>query len=478
MMPSLPHQLYINGTWADATGGLTGSVLEPATGEIIAEIGYASPVDVDRAVKAAAKAFRAWSRTGASERGRFLIAIGEGLARRKDVLAQMTARNNGKPLAEALADIDDAVACYAYYGALAAEQDTNEPVSGVPDGLHVGKVREPLGVAALIVPWNFPLTTSAWKVAPALAAGCTVVLKPSEITPFAELALGLAVGEAGLPDGVVNIIVGGADCGAALVAHPMVDKISFTGSNTVGRLVMRAAAERFVPVTLELGGKSPIIVFDDYDLDRAADLIIGGIFTNCGQVCSATSRLLVDQKIAPALREKLKQRARSIVLGDPMDPSTTMGPLTSRTQLGKVTAAFDRAREEGLTLVTGGATRRGAGNFVWPTIYWDVPAESALWREEIFGPVLCAHTFSTEEEALTLANDTMFGLGAAVLSRDVVRARRLASAIKAGNVWINGPQYVFPQGSWGGFKASGFGRELGLAGLHGFTSIKQITLEV
>jgi betaine-aldehyde dehydrogenase len=335
--------------------------------------------------------------------------------------------------------------------------------------------REPVGVAALIVPWNFPMVTTAWKLAPALAAGCTVVLKPSEVTPLPELALAAIVAEAGVPPGVFNVVNGtGAEVGAPLVAHPLVAKVSFTGSTAIGEQVMKTAAETIKGVSLELGGKSSIIVFGDADLDLAVDLVAGGAFYNAGQMCSATSRVLVEQSMADALIERLAARATQTVVGDPFEPGVQMGPLTNRAQYERVQRFIAQGKAGGARLVIGGEVPAGPGYFVKPTMFVDVPADSAVWREEIFGPVLCVRSFDTEEEAIDAANDTEFGLVATVVTRDAVRGKRVADALAAGVVWINVPQLIFPQTSWGGYGQSSIGRELGPFGLAAFQEIKQV----
>lgn len=337
---------------------------------------------------------------------------------------------------------------------------------------------EPVGVAGLIVPWNFPLVTTSWKVAPALAAGCTVVLKPSEVTPIVELELGAIAHEAGLPPGVLNIVTGtGPGVGAPMTAHRDVAKISFTGSNAVGARVMQAAASGPKAIGLELGGKSPILVFADADLDQAAQLVVGGIFYNAGQMCSATSRLLVEKSVAPALLERVVGMAQDLTMGDPLDPATRMGPLTTRAQFDKVNGYIERGIREGQRLLIGGGRPRDIkrGWFVAPTIFTDVPPESALWREEIFGPVLCTRTFASEAEAIGLANNSDFGLVATIASRDAIRAERVADALEAGHVWINAPQTIFVETSWGGFKGSGIGRELGPWGLDAYLEVKHKT---
>jgi betaine-aldehyde dehydrogenase len=334
---------------------------------------------------------------------------------------------------------------------------------------------EAVGVVGLIVPWNFPLVTSAWKIAPALAAGCSVVLKPSEVTPLIELVYGEIAAELGLPAGVLNIVGGTAEVGAALSSHAGLDKLSFTGSNAVGSRVMHGAAEYCRPVTLELGGKSAIIVFDDCDIDQAIEWIVAGICWNAGQMCSATSRLLIQEGIADALLPRLAEALGKLRLGNPLSEEIDMGPLSSQAQLAKVNEYFAIARDEGLQCLAGGTALQREGWFVAPTLYRDVPVDSRLWTEEIFGPLLCARRFDREEEAISLANDSRFGLVATVASADLQRAERVANALEVGHVWINSIQAVFVETSWGGSKGSGIGRELGPWGLAAYQSVKHVT---
>ncbi len=384
--------------------------------------------------------------------------------------------NNGKPRFEAELDISDAIATFEYYAeqatGLDARQGADVPVPD--DGFRARLRQEPIGPVGLIVPWNFPLVTSAWKLAPALAAGCTVVLKTSEFTPFAELVYADIAAESGLPAGVLNIVTGAAEAGEALVANRLLRKVSFTGSNRVGALVMRSLSERTAPVSLELGGKSPILVFADADLDAAVDFIVGGMFTNAGQMCSATSRLLADKAILPALVEKLTARVSALKVGSPFEDGTEMGPLTTRPQFERVQQVLNDAGKDGLMPLTGGRTRDGGGFFIEPTVYLDVPDDHAIWRREIFGPVLAVRGFSDEDDAVRLANDTDYGLVATLVSPDKERTDRVAAALEAGMVWVNSQQVIFPQTSWGGFKASGIGRELGPWGLSAFTGVKHI----
>ena len=473
-------QLYIDGAWqASAQGGRL-PVYNPFTEDVLHQVAAGGPADVDRAVAAARAALPAWRATGGAERGRFLQAIADGVRARQQELARLSSLNNGKPLAEALVDMQDVVAAFSYYAGLAADLDRrqNSRVAVPGPGYRAALRLEPVGVAGLIVPWNFPLVTTSWKVAPALAAGCTVVLKPSEITPLVELELGAIAQAVGLPRGVLNIVTGtGPEVGAPLTAHRDVAKISFTGSNAVGARVMAAAAAGPKAISLELGGKSPIIVFADADLDQATECVVGGIFYNAGQMCSATSRLLVERRIAPALLERLEAAARSLKLGDPLDPATRMGPLTTRAQFDKVASYVERGTADGLRRVTGGGKRGGRerGWFAAPTIFADVPTDNPLWREEIFGPVLCVRSFATEAEAIELANHSDFGLVATVVTADAERAERVADALEVGHVWINSPQTIFVETSWGGFKSSGIGRELGPWGLDAYLEVKHKT---
>ena len=461
-MHKLDHQ-FINNEWVKSHGERRLAVTNPFEETVIAEVSAGDARDVQAAVAAAA----AVGGFGAGALAVYLEAFAEGLVSRRDALVEMSCRNNGKIRAEAEIDLDDAIGCYRYYAAQARALDARQ-------GAEVAHDVE--GYVAH-TPWNFPLVTSAWKVAPALAAGCTLVIKPSEVTPLPEQVMAEIALEAGLPAGVFNLLHGdGEGIGAPLTAHPRIDKISFTGSNVVGEKVMQAAACGTRGVSLELGGKSPIIVLDDADVEEAADWVMAGIYFNAGQICSATSRLLVHEAIADDLHAALANRIDALVLGDPLDAATQMGPMTSARQRDTVLGYLNVAREEGLTALRDGSHRSlpAKGYFVAPTLYTDVPVESRLWREEIFGPVLCSRRVADEAEAIRLANDCDFGLVATVVSGDAKRAQQIGRRLRAGVVWYNSEQLPLVQASWGGFKRSGIGRELGPWGLAGYLEVKHI----
>lgn len=476
----MQSKLFVDGKWCDALGGATLDVVNPANERTFHRCAAGTASDIDAAV-AAAKAAMAgpWSRTTGRDRAVFLRAIGAAIEEQKQALAEIEVRDNGKPLPEALWDIGDAAYCFNLYATYAEELDGRQgEIIGVPDARFQSRVKYmPAGVAGLIVPWNYPLLMAAWKVAPAIAAGCAVVLKPSEYTPLSALELARMAAEAGLPNGVLNVVTGyGADAGARLASHPDVRKLAFTGSVPTGIAVASAAARDVKSISLELGGKSPIIIFDDADIEQAVEWVMFGIFWNQGQVCSATSRMIVEKGIAPKLIDRLSVEAKKITIGDGMAPGTLLGPLVSENQYDKVRGYIDAGKSEA-TLVTGGArpAHLNVGYFVEPTIFADVAPSARIWREEIFGPVLAVTTFDTEGEALALANDSEFGLAAAVMSGDLKRAERVADAFEAGVIWINCSQPNFLEPPWGGVKKSGVGRELGTWGLNNFLEAKQIT---
>lgn len=474
---------YIEGDWVTIEASDTGSdsvgdhaLYDPNSGEVIATTRLCSAEYVESAVNAAATAYASWSQTTASKRAHYLNAIADTMTQQFDTLVGLSVLNNGKPIEEAKIDVSDAIACYRYYVQLITKQETWAEVETNEAGIRLLRTYAPVGVCALIVPWNFPMVTTAWKMAPALAAGCTVVLKPSEVILLPELMLGNILSAIDLPKGVVNILPGAAAVGAGMTSHPLIDKVSFTGSNAVGEKVMSQAAKGIKDISLELGGKSAIIVCADADIEYACDLIIGGIFTNAGQICSATSRLIVHQDIADALFERLKTKTENLSIGDGFDTDTQMGPLVSEQQLNQVKKYFDIAITEKLECLTGGKVLDRAGYFVTPTIYHNVPVTSQLWTEEVFGPALVSKTFAEDLDAIRLANDSKFALAATIVSADESTALKMALQIQAGHIWINEQQIVLPQAGWGGFKQSGIGRELGVDGLSAYQKSKHVLL--
>ena len=475
--PTTLDGLYINGQWSAGREHLR--VINPATEALLTTVIGGDERAVAQAVSAATEAFKSWSQTTGAERGAILRNIANGVRNGREHLMTLQSSNNGKPLFEAAIDVDDVIATFEYYAELAegldAQQDSNVPLPS--DDFSARLRREPCGVVGLIVPWNFPMVTTAWKLAPALAAGCCVVLKPSEVTPLPELELAAIMAESGLPNGVFNLVCGtGLAVGAPLSADPRLAKISFTGSNAVGVQVMQRAAETVKGVSLELGGKSSLLVLSDADIDLAVELACGGAFFNAGQMCSATSRVLVAEELEEQFLIRLQKRAQAIRVADPFDPEVEMGALVNQAQYQRVLGHIDRGLSAGAKLLCGGnrPEHLPRGYFLQPTVFTDVPLDSALWCEEIFGPVVCVRSFSSETEAIALANDSQFGLVASVVTRDVETADRVANALQAGLVWLNAPQVIFPQAAWGGYKQSSIGRELGPWGLAAFQEIKHV----
>ena len=476
-MNAVLNGVYIDGEWRAGHDVL--EVINPATESRLAQVSVGDMTAVTQAVDAASRAFAGWSKSTGRERGALLRKIAQGVREQREALMHLQSSNNGKPLFEAGIDVDDVIATFEYYAGVAEDLDAGQdrPVALPSDEFSARLRREPCGVVGLIVPWNFPMVTTAWKLAPALASGCCVVLKPSEVTPLAELQLARIIAESGLPAGVFNLVCGtGLAVGAPLAADRRVAKISFTGSNAVGVQVMQRAAETIKGVSLELGGKSSLLVLAGADLDLAVELACGGGFFNAGQMCSATSRVLVADTLADEFLQRLRARAEGIRVADPFAEDVEMGALINRAQYQRVLGHIQRGIEDGARLLCGGERPAdlARGYFIRPTVFTAVPLDSALWNEEIFGPVLCVRSFATEDEAIALANDSDFGLVASVVGTDVESAERVANALQAGLVWINAPQVIFPQTAWGGYKQSSIGRELGPWGLAAFQEIKHV----
>ncbi len=478
----MQQNLLINNEWRAAASGKTMEVVNPATEEVIARVASADSADLHDAVAAARAALHGpWAQLSARERGRLVRRLGERLLERADEVARLETLHNGKPITESRnIEIPAAAECFEYFGGWSDKvMGETIPVKGN----HLTyTLREPIGVVAAIVPWNFPLLLAAWKVAPALACGNTVILKPASQTPLTALALGEIAIEVGLPPGVLNVLTGpGSQLGQSIVEHPGIDKIAFTGDTSTGKGIMRSAAETLKQITLELGGKSPNIVLADADLDAAIRGVTIGIFYGKGEVCAAGSRLLVDRSIKSEFVDKLAARARKMTAGDPMDPRTRFGALSSRKQLDTVLRYIDSGKQEGATLVAGGARTdigTGKGYFVEPTVFADVRPEMTIAREEIFGPVLASIEFADIDEAIARANDTPYGLAAGIWTRDIKKAHYIARKLQAGTVWINTYNVYDTAAPFGGYKHSGFGREMSAHALEHYTQIKSVWVDL
>jgi phenylacetaldehyde dehydrogenase len=474
------QKMLINGKWVDSASGKTFPTYNPATGEVLSHVAEGDREDIDRAVKAARAAFEKgpWAKISPSERGRMMWRLADLIEKHTEEFAQLESLDNGKPLKIArIADLPLAVDHFRYYAGWATKIEGNT----IPMGLarqgsyHAYTVREPVGVVGQIIPWNFPLLMAAWKLGPALATGCCVVLKPAEQTPLTALRLGELIAEAGFPDGVVNIVPGyGETAGAALAAHMDVDKIAFTGSTEVGKLIIHAAAGNLKKVSLELGGKSPNIVMDDADLETAIPGASMAIFFNQGQCCCAGSRLFVEKKIFDKVVDGISQAASKIRVRPGLDPESDLGPLVSEEQLNRVCGYLESGMKEGAKATTGGSREGDKGYFVKPTVLVNTNDNMKVVKEEIFGPVVTATPFSDMNEIVSRANDTVYGLAAGVWTRDVKKAHAIASKLKAGTVWINCYNVFDAALPFGGYKQSGWGREMGHEVLKNYTEVKSV----
>jgi betaine-aldehyde dehydrogenase len=476
-------KMYINGIWVKAISGKTREIINPANGEVIALAAEGDEEDARLAIQIARETFDRgdWSEMPAAKRASYLFAIANKLEEKAEEIAQFETLDNGKPLREAKFDVSDAVACFRYYAGLVTKP--HGQTYQVADPVQTLVIHEPIGVCGLIVPWNYPLLMSVWKIAPALAAGNTIVFKPSEVTPVSAIKLFEIIDEAGVPHGVANMVMGaGATVGNELAESHLVDKISFTGGTATGRSIMKAAAGNIKKISLELGGKSPNIVFADADFETAVDYALFGIFANQGQVCAAGSRLLLQDSIYDSFIERLAQRAQQIRIGKGDDPNTEMGPLISGAHMEKVLSYIEIGKQEGARLLCGGhrMTKDGLdkGYFVEPTIFVDTTQMMRIVQEEIFGPVLVVQKFTDEADAIRLANDSPYGLAAGVFTNDGAKALRVIKKLRAGITWINTYHNTYNEAPWGGYKQSGIGRGLGTHGYEEFTEVKQININL
>ncbi|HXM33775.1 MAG TPA: betaine-aldehyde dehydrogenase [Pyrinomonadaceae bacterium] len=478
------YQLFIDGQWVDSESGKTFATPNPSTGQTLADVAEGDKADIDKAVAAARRAFEGkWSKLSARDRGRLLYKLSQLIEEHAAELATLETKDNGKPIKESLyVDLPQVAENFEYFAGWTTKIE-GETIP-VPGKMFNYTVREPVGVCGQIIPWNFPLLMAAWKLAPALAAGNTIVLKPAEQTPVTAMELGKLIQEAGFPEGVVNIVPGyGETAGAALASHPGIDKIAFTGSTEVGKLIARAAADNLTKVSLELGGKAPNIVFADADIEQAVSGAMMSIFFNQGQVCCAGSRLFVEEGVKDQFLERFQERSKKITVGDPLDKATQMGPQVSLEQLDRIKSYVDIGRQEGASVLCGGVSPALEGDFqkgyfFQPTILADVKNQMRVAQEEIFGPVVSVITFKDEDDLIKQANATVYGLSAGIWTCDITRAHRFAKEIKAGVIWINTFNMFNAASPFGGYKQSGYGREMGKHALEMYTQVKSVWVDL
>ncbi|HEX8723208.1 MAG TPA: aldehyde dehydrogenase family protein [Pyrinomonadaceae bacterium] len=478
------YQLFIDGQWVDAESGKTFATPNPATGQTLAEVAEGDGADIDKAVAAARRALDGkWSKVSARDRGRMMYKLAQLIEAKIPELAALETADNGKPIKETTyVDLPQVVENFEYFAGWATKiEGETIPVAG--QFLNY-TLREPVGVCGQIIPWNFPLLMAAWKLAPALAAGNTVVLKPAEQTPVGAMELAGLIQEAGFPDGVVNVVPGyGETAGAALASHPGIDKVAFTGSTEVGKIIARAAADNLTKVSLELGGKAPNIVFADADIEQAVNGAMMGIYFNQGQVCCAGSRLFLDARVKDEFLDRFKEKSSRVRVGDPMDKNTQMGPQVSEEQLNRIKGYVDIAKGEGATVLSGGCPPQLEGDFqkgyfFQPTIFGEVKNTMRVAQEEIFGPVVSVITFEDEDDLIKQANEVVYGLSAGIWTKDITRAHRFARAVKAGTVWINTYNMFNAASPFGGYKQSGYGREMGKHALEMYTQVKSVWVDL